>query len=504
MSGAHRLILGGILILAATLRLWGADWGAPYVYHPDEHSIVHAALNIVREGDPNPHWFHYPSLLIYLQAALIAALQPFVDAPLITDPAGHGIGPWDVAMEQWPFVFAGRILVALFGVAGVGLTYTAAAALAGPSVGLSAAAFMAFSPLHNESSHYLTTDVTAMMWIALALSLALRHGRSGKDHLIAAGFVAGLAASTKYPAGMVLVAPLVLALRRPLPAALHRLLWISGAAALGFVLTSPFTLLDAPKLLHDMAVQREHYLSRGTTAGNWRFYLSYLWNTGCGPPLSLFTLLGIVAAVLGWQCAQRRIRLVLVLLPLAYLAYLTTWPLRFERNLMPILPFAACVAADVLWQATRLLPHRAATVALGVLVSIACAPGLRDSIGFNRRLQLPDTRTLANEWISANLPAGARIAREEYTPQIDGRRFEVVFVQVLGTRDYGWYLQQKIDYLVLSSNIGGRFEPPVRPAEAAIAQFYRMITRDLPLIADIAPSPQQTGPRIRIYRVPHL
>jgi 4-amino-4-deoxy-L-arabinose transferase-like glycosyltransferase len=500
----YRLLLAVLLSLAAILRIWAANWGAPYVYHPDEHSIVHAALNMVREGDPNPRWFHYPSLLIYLQAALVAVLQPFVDASLITDPAAHGLGPWDVAPEQWPFVYAGRIVIALFGVAGIGLMYAAAAALAGPAVGLAAAAFIAMSPLHNESSHYLTTDVAAMTWITLALFLALRRCEKRGDPLIAAGFVAGLAASTKYPAGMVLAVPVILALRRPWPAAWWRLLWISAAAALGFLLTSPFALLDAPKLLHDMAVQRQHYMSRGTTAGNWRFYLSYLWNTGLGPLLSLYTIAAMVVAVLGWKHPRRRIQLILVLLPLAYLTYLTTWPLRFERNLMPILPFAACVAADLLWRAARRLPRRAANPAFVVLVSLACIPGLRDSIAFNRRLQLPDTRTLANEWVTANLPAGARLAREEYTPQIDGRRFDVVFVQVLGTRDYGWYLQQKIDYLVLSSNIGDRFRPPVQPGEVAIARFYQLVSNDLPLVAEFTPNAQQTGPRIRIYQIPHL
>ena len=60
--------LAGVLLLALALRLWGLDFGLPYIKHPDEPYWVNAALKIVKTGDLNPHTFIYPSLLLYVNS----------------------------------------------------------------------------------------------------------------------------------------------------------------------------------------------------------------------------------------------------------------------------------------------------------------------------------------------------------------------------------------------------------------------------------------------------
>src|SRR5881397_704904 len=67
---ADWIIAAILFLLAAGLRVWGVHWSLPYVIHADEPGIVDAAVRIVKSGNLNPHWFNYPSLVIYLQAAI--------------------------------------------------------------------------------------------------------------------------------------------------------------------------------------------------------------------------------------------------------------------------------------------------------------------------------------------------------------------------------------------------------------------------------------------------
>src|SRR5882762_1907207 len=68
-----RAILVLVITAGAILRLWGLRFGFPHpVARPDEEVIVDAALGILR--DPNPHFFDWPTLFVYLTAAAYALL----------------------------------------------------------------------------------------------------------------------------------------------------------------------------------------------------------------------------------------------------------------------------------------------------------------------------------------------------------------------------------------------------------------------------------------------
>src|SRR4051812_22505234 len=58
------LFLGGLVV-----RVIALDWGLPYVEHIDEPALVQTVVQMVHDGDPNPHTFLYPSLIFYLLAA---------------------------------------------------------------------------------------------------------------------------------------------------------------------------------------------------------------------------------------------------------------------------------------------------------------------------------------------------------------------------------------------------------------------------------------------------
>src|SRR2546423_5124158 len=65
--------LWAAVALAAVLRLFPIWFGLPFLEaRPDEETAVGRAVAILA-GDPNPHFFHWPSLTFYLFAACFAA-----------------------------------------------------------------------------------------------------------------------------------------------------------------------------------------------------------------------------------------------------------------------------------------------------------------------------------------------------------------------------------------------------------------------------------------------
>ena len=50
-------ILIGILLVGLLLRLYGINFGLPYLYNPDEPNLVRIAFRILSSQDFNPRWF---------------------------------------------------------------------------------------------------------------------------------------------------------------------------------------------------------------------------------------------------------------------------------------------------------------------------------------------------------------------------------------------------------------------------------------------------------------
>jgi 4-amino-4-deoxy-L-arabinose transferase-like glycosyltransferase len=504
-----------VLVVAVGLRGWAINWGAPFLYHPDEHLILQPAMNMVRERTPNPHWFQYPSLLLYLEAGIVTFLQPVVEAPLTTDPTRNQIGPWDALPAQWPFALGGRVAVAIMALLGVWCLYRAGTSFSGVPVGLGAALLLVAAPLHNESSHFLTTDVPAATLLTAALALSLAGARAVDMHrLAAAGFVAGLAAGTKYTAGIALFVPLVVAMSGPLRSVVQRMLIVLAAAAVGFVIACPFAVLDFPDFWSGLQQQRRNYLGDNVPGSDWRWYISYLVDTGLLWPSAVACALGLLGMLWRGVLPRRRVdrletsvpprvHLAFVVVPAAYLAFLSWYPYRAQRNLVILLPFLCLAGADIGWRLVRRWRRGLAIAAYAALVCLLAAPGLVACVRHDRQLAQPETRTVALAWIEANLPANSRIAREEYTPQVPGNRYRVSYDWSLAERDYSWYLNQQVDYLVLSSSVYTRATHPPYVAGPSGPSFYQFVFRNLPLAAEFAPGAEHPGPVIRIFRVPH-
>ncbi|HEX5824279.1 MAG TPA: glycosyltransferase family 39 protein [Candidatus Limnocylindrales bacterium] len=486
--------LAVILAGALGLRLVGIDFGRPYVYHPDEWAIGKPAMEMVRRGDWTPGLYIYPSALVYAERVLVEGIHAATGAPLDTDvgpgPGGlaeHGV--MNFLQEQFGYVLAGRVAVALLGAVTVLLVFLAARQLTGNAAALAAAGALAIFPAHVLHSHYLTTDVPAGAATALTLWLALEARHRGWRWLVLSGFAAGVAASTKYNAGLVLLVPLVIhastLTRRPTGwrGFLGLSVAIVGAAAIGFIALTPAILFDTRAVLDALALPaliytRGHAGAEGDAAA---YYLSVV-----GPWLGLFASAGIAIAAVRRSSGH----LAVVAFTVAYFVLISIVVVRFSRNLNPMLPFLAVLVGVAIGELLRVASgaRRYAVLAVILVAGISLAS---TTVGYNLSALRPDTRTRALEWIHANLPPGSVIVREDFTPQVEAP-YDVGFAGILSNHTMDFYRSIGARYLVASS---AEFERFTR--EGWEKGFYARLLA-MPSIYDEGPGATATGPRIVI------
>jgi 4-amino-4-deoxy-L-arabinose transferase-like glycosyltransferase len=500
LAPSARLSLGLIILLALGLRLWGVSFGLPYVIQPDEPSVEMRALHMWLAGDPNPHYYVYPSLYYDLQAlwAFLAAHAAGLFSPdLLRHPLQH-----------LPFFYlSGRVLTAALGTATVAVTYLAGRVLS-PRLGLIAALFLAVAAQHVQQSHYITVDAPTALFTALTALWALRALREGgrlRDVLLA-GLCAGLAAGTKYNAGVALALPLAAALLargRPWGWRLGAVVAAMAAAALAFLLTTPFALLDPAPLLRSLHVIARHYSSGHPGAegnNNALWYLSYLWTDGLLPPLTVLAVAGVALCL-----RYRRAGVVLLAFALPYYALLCATYVRFDRNLLPLLPFLAlCAAAS----AEAMVPRLAALLrnhpaAYALVLGVAVAPPLYAASRADFAITHPFSEQVAVAWANAHLPRRAALATENWEGlSFSARRYRITHLGALAWQPYNWLLARGVRYVVADSWTDGAYlsDPRRYPLEAA---RYRELYRRGRLLTRIAADPiLRPGPTMSIYELP--
>jgi 4-amino-4-deoxy-L-arabinose transferase-like glycosyltransferase len=521
-----------ILAAAAAFRVWGIAWGLPHSYQdPDENVIITHALGIAR-GHPNPGFFLYPSFLFYAVAAVYRGLA------LVYRP-DSGLGLLDPAayvVDATPFFLAARLLSAACGVASVYLVYRLGRDAYSRATGLVAAACLAVVPLHVRYSHYAVTDVPATALGLLALLLfsgaALRRDRR---LLLWGAVAAGLATSTKYNLGMLVLSGAVACWfvvtssetsgrgRRFARTLAVRLL---APMLLGFVAGTPFAVLDPGHFFGDLHRQRE-IVARGwlgfehTTSGYW-YNLDPNLTGSIGVVLLLLGLAGIVVALV----RRTPVDLLLTAFAVPYYLYVSSWHELMDRYMLPIVPILLLLGARAALAAVAAARSKGrrtgvvATVVLAAVIAAGVAVPLAGAVRDDRALKGDDTRTIAAEWFEANVPAGTIVAAEPYGPSLVAVAdlpayraageapvaYDVVPLplplpgQTDAAPDLDRLRSQGVQYVAVSSFVGDRVDDAsgAYPAQSA---FYRALETQATLVTTVSPGPGQRGPTIRIYRI---
>ena len=488
----------------------------------------------------NPHFFNYPSLSIYLHLA----------GSEIVYAIGRVLGAWRspadfllaFQIDPTPVVIVARLIHVAAELATVAAVFAIGRRVSKPCAVL-AALLVALSPVLIRTQNTIIVDTLVATLLAWSLErlLAWDASRRMRD-LLASAALAGLAASTKYPAALFLVPMLLVVALRARGQFVRLAPVVLAIASAAFVLTSPFVILDAAHALRDIAYEREH-LAIGHLGGQGGGRL--LRNLA---PLGSFGPLGLVLLVispLAWRRATNRSLVVAALGGFVVLvAPYSSIHVDAERYLAPAVPMAAVlVAVAGTWLAAQMQP-RFKMLARGGVIIATLAPvalgGVQAAAG-----GVDDTQVLALEWCQRHVPANSLIVEEAWSAPLvtnvwksdmaetpmyrlaaadararfdqirsynvvtlpmwvtgtmglpSGRRMEMID---LNRVCYQPALFAAADYVITSSAVRGRYASDTRRFHVQEA-FYALLDRSAECVRVFSSSAAVSGPTIRVYRL---
>jgi 4-amino-4-deoxy-L-arabinose transferase-like glycosyltransferase len=408
---------------------------------------------MVHGGGLDPHWFDYPTLLMYL-------LAPFQ------------------AWQGAPSYLTARIVVLVLALGAIAAAWWLGQRAYGVTAGAVAAAVVAVETTEVAYSRMAVTDVPLTLGIAAALALLV----GGQIEL--GGLVVGLATSIKYP-GVLLLVPLAVAgYRQP-----RRIAVGAALALIAFCATSPFFVAHFGSAVSDAyRVQRlAHHGWLGFEHDHVApiAFIARLWH-GLGPAL-LVCALGLVVAI----AQRKRTDLILASFTVVYFLDLCTIGAHFDRYVLPLLVPLGALAGRV----------RALTPVTLLLLVVPLTWAVRDA----RKLTKTDTRVVAHRWVESHLPHGARIAVDPSLTPFE--HFRVLELQLPlpeekhpdPNRYSRILLEKKIRYVVVTGAIEDRVLAATEQYPAEADFFNDLDSRGKRLF--YVKEDGLNGPWVAVYRI---
>ncbi len=490
----------GILIFGAVIRLWGLDFGLPHIYHPDEFQKYKAVMRMVEHGDLNPRYFWHPSLLLYATYGMNSLMHLlFINGDFAST-----------------IILAGRMVSCLAGIASIFFVYKIGELLWNRRAGLIASLLLSTFPLAVTCSRYLKEDSLLTSIVLGATLLTVQAAQTGSlPRLLAAGLVAGLSSSVKY-SGIIsffIIWGYPFICRNSSVSFFTRVkhsVLATIVVPLGFLIGTPYSVLDSQTFLNDFNHERQHMLTGHSsiiTAASqyWMFHIKHSLLKAITP---LNLILGIIA--LGGIIRQFRFP-ALYLIGLILLYYLPAEFVRAkpapqpERYIMPCLPFLALAIAWFYEQLKSTPKLINAALATFILIGITLSAYRSITLAYEI---LPDTRDQAAQWLTQNVKPREKVIVdwEQYGPQFKSPVFSVeyldpntVMMDLVATN----LKSRNGDYLVLSSLHYDRyFSQPNMPA--SLRSLIRSIKKSYPIVKEFAPKYGTYGfnnPKISILRL---
>jgi tetratricopeptide (TPR) repeat protein len=310
----------------------------------------------------------------------------------------------------------------------------------------------------------------------------------------------------------------------------RRLLLAAAAYVTALFLTSPYILLDFDAFWVGFNYERLHM-----RVGHFGldespaivYYARVLTDSLLGWPLALVSLGAFVYYVL-WR--RHAGALVLTIFPIIYVALISSFSMKAERYILPLMPIACVLAGAFVHEmlSRRLARPLTQTAAAALVTLFLAAPSL---VAYARGLPRlrGDTRTLAREWIETNVPSGSYVVSETYGPEplsvielsnmsaevrqriseaiSETRIYAMLPIPMLQVRPelmsvfYNLDLYDDVaDYIVTSSSVSSRYRKDPEKFHQQI-DFYDKLEERYELAREFGPK-DGSGPRLKIYRNP--
>ena len=506
-SGGRRRRLSICWLLFAALLVWGA-WadiqivrgGVPYSEQLDEITIAKTAGRIFVEGDPNPHFFRYPSLPIYLCTAAYAV--GYLEA--------RWLGEANTRSELWTsssfradqtLASSARLVFAALGLIALAAAGLLARTLSSSPHALYLAPLILFgSGLYQfQARRYLNVDIVGMAFCMLCLLHFVRCTSRGSlaGSTALAGLLIGLAAASKYTL-LVVATPWLIAYVSDEPKFIARRVFVLLAvAATTFVCLVPYSVLDASAFLADLRSEALHYRTGHigqadfTSAPGFAHLLQIVEDVAVdyGGVLAGFALIGVVSTLRNnWRQAVQ-----LLSFPLLLASALAIHRTHFARNALAIHALVAVYAAIGILIAMRRAEQAAAAVSwlrdrnwackvISCVVLVAAGSTFPWSrMPLTHRLTA-DSRIAATNWLLEHAPSGAHV----FVPDVlefDARpllgHFEVHPLSLQELESRSSLPLRRGDY-VLQPRVTNH---PQRPWERRAEQLDRLFEGVKPIVA---------------------
>ncbi|MCF6290902.1 MAG: hypothetical protein L3J03_07910 [Desulfobacterales bacterium] len=357
----------------------------PYPAHVDESHRLEPALHILQTGDLNPHYFHKPSLPIYITAAGLAA--GFMNEAR----KGSIRETKEIGSVSYPFYSHPEIVLIAKQI------FALSSALAILFAGLAAykayhfrlllfmpALLIPFSEIYVRSSYlYINVNILGAFFIGVLLyylAVTLRNKGVAAKAVIP-GILCGLVISAKYNLLPIYLPCLGSILFYEKNKFFSRAVVLVVVSVLTVVVLNPYFLLDLPTFLSHTAFQVNHYMVRGHRgfegtpgAPQFIYYMQSIIDQ-FGVSAFLFSLVGIVYSVrINWK-----VGVIFLSFPLGMLLLMSASKVNFLRNL---------TAVYLLWP---------------IFVVMGMLYGHKLLAGFLRRIDYFNTRSVQAGYLSMAL-----------------------------------------------------------------------------------------------------
>jgi 4-amino-4-deoxy-L-arabinose transferase-like glycosyltransferase len=406
------------LVAGGLARLPAVTAGYPYLHYVDEGHVLHPVRRTLATGRWDPADNNYPELPVLAIAAASRLVSPLAGVWRFAPPLG-GISALDLYYDQVEppqLMLVGRALGWLLSLGIILLAGLLARRLGGDIAGAVAALAAALLPALVFRGALVIVDLYATFFVLAALVLLAAVEKPDQlGRLAAAGACCGLAAVSKYPAGLaflIVAAAVLLAPWRWRERLLG--LAVAGIAAAVAAGTVMPVLWREPLHVWESQIARQSKVYGELRVGSYwnQAFERVEWDLPALPYAELgFTFAALALAglaVLVVRRSSRRFGSGCALFAAAMIALHAAYSFQAFRNLLPVAGLA-CASAGVAVAAAgeRIGRPRLAAVLGCLLLAALFGPA---ALAYARdRAALVDSRRQALEWIAGSPRAGVPV-----------------------------------------------------------------------------------------------
>ncbi len=515
------ILLGGI-----ALRVWHVGWSLPEVFEEaTPFRKAWAMWNWGKEGfDFNPHFFNYPALSIYVQWI----------AQAVHYGLGHVFGIYSdltafhgaYVANPTAFIVIARLVTICFDWGTIVVAYSLGSLIFDKRAGFISAILVAVNPLLLRQAHTINVDTPLVFFSLLSIYFFLRIDKTTTfKFYVLTGVVLGCAMSSKYTGALLFPALLLAEVLRhdSFQAGLRSLVSKNILAAIGssivtFFLINPYIILDYSAFHSDFSFEQEHmqtgHLGVDSSSNGFIYYLFQIIPDNLG----WLVLFGILASMIVLMVQNKKSNWILLSFPVLYFVVISTWNMRVERYILPMIPILMIITSIGIVQFSETIGMyfkkkkilslieltKQTKILTFIVVLLVVVVPLKETFGYHTSTTLPDTRTLAREWLSKHIapksviatgPFGIKIPKETF------QEFQIPFTPT-GSENLFMFYQSEwfedVDVLIASDYDYSRFAgDSIR--YKAILPYYSSLRSEWKLLQEIKPSNAEKGPRFWIY-----